>query len=237
MEHNLQRTLEDLTATQDEALKQLDIVKERVRNAKVERDRQAKALYDARKKHESITKDLKVARQNLSNQHQQTTSELVPASKIKVLYDEIEEIKNTLKIWEEKRDNMRKWHEDSQIKFENMKAYEKQLKNETEIMLHQHEIFKRAYTPRPDWDSVLDTTPELFQALRMEKFSDLMIHLQQGEASESSGSSSEESALALLGDDLTGSSFTGAGFPIDSSSEDSRSALRLASKLWFFFAG
>ena len=75
-----------------------------MRNAKVERDRQAKALYDARKKHESITKDLKVARQNLSNQHQQTTSELVPASKIKVLYDEIEEIKN-------------KWNKESSFKF------------------------------------------------------------------------------------------------------------------------
>ena len=55
VEHNLQRTLEDLTATQDEALKQLDIVNDRVRNAKVERDRQAKALYEARKKHENIT--------------------------------------------------------------------------------------------------------------------------------------------------------------------------------------
>ena len=69
VEHNLQRTLEDLTATQDEALKQLDIVNDRVRNAKVERDRQAKALYEARKKHENITNDLKTARQQLSNQH------------------------------------------------------------------------------------------------------------------------------------------------------------------------
>ena len=192
VEHNLQRTLEDLTATQDEALKQLDIVKDRVRNAKVERDRQAKALYDARKKHENITNDLKTARQQLSNQHQETNSALVPASAVKVLYQEIEEVKNTIKAWEEKRDNMRKWHAESLVAHENMKIYEKKLKNDTDIMLQQHEIFKRSYTPRPDWDKVLDTTPELFQALRMEKFSDLMLHLQTGEASESSDSSSAD---------------------------------------------
>ena len=192
VESNLRKTLHDLTKTQDEELKQLDIVKERLRAAKVERDRQAKALYEARKKHESVTDELKMARQKLAEQHQQAGSDLVPAENVKKLYEQIEEAKTELKMWEEKRDNMRLWYEDAKAKFSDVQAYEKQLINETEIMLQQHEIFKQSYTPRPDWDRILDTTPELFQALKMEKFSDLLLHLNEGEASESSSSSSSD---------------------------------------------
>ena len=144
-------------------------------NAMVDRDRQQGILYDARKKHEKVEGELKLARDTLAAQSFDTRQNMVNPVEVKEVEDEIVELETLLSTWKTKLESLHERRAAAEKEYEGLVEEERRLRNETAVMLEQHAIIQRSYTPRPDWDTIIDETPELAQALRMEKFADLMI--------------------------------------------------------------
>eukprot|EP00505_MAST-04D_sp_SCG-Rhode-Island_P004355 Stramenopile-MAST_4_protein_4355 len=111
---------------------------------------------------------------------------------VKEVEEEIVDLETLLSTWKTKLESLHERRAAANKEYEALVEEEKRLRNETAVMLEQHAIIQRAYTPRPDWDRIIDDTPELAQALRTEKFADLMIHMKEPLLSSSSSDEEDE---------------------------------------------
>ena len=176
-EADMQLHVQGLKDTQEDALKHLDHLQERVRKALRERDRQNITLFDARKAHKAVVKELKVARDTLAATGAESKETMVSAEVVEEVEDDIGDMNEKIATWTSKLASLKDRHQISKEKYRNLIVEEERLQNETAVMMEQHAIFRRSFTPRPDWDRLVEETPELAQALRMEKFVDLMLHI------------------------------------------------------------